>query len=174
MRRYLWILWFLAGCQGIPEKLPVGSDFPSTASTDSGEPAGTPGAPAPYDPAPPGRLARRAHLDLLGTLPSAEVVRAAETDLDATLDAILASDGLEEGMVDFFDRVWSMRLDSQDFIPAEVADPDRVAWARMVGEEPLRLAARGETLAERGGGEHVGPRESFLLFSKKPVNGELR
>ncbi|HCH62604.1 MAG: hypothetical protein CL927_11795 [Deltaproteobacteria bacterium] len=139
-----WILVGCTGCGGTPGRLPVATDFITEVGTDAALDTANPeimGDPAPYDPAPPGRLVRRAHLELLGTLPPVELVRAAETDLEGALAAVPDADGLEEGLVDFFDRAWSMRLDSQDFTPTEVDDANRVAWAQMVGEEPLRLAA---------------------------------
>jgi len=142
MRLRLLVVGSIVGCQSGSGRLPLASDFETRgASSDTALPVEDL-LPAPYDPASPGRLVRRAHLDVLGTLPSVEVVRAAEGDLEGALAAVFESDGLEGGLVDFFDRAWSMRLDSQDFTPAEIADADRVAWAALVGEEPLRLAAR--------------------------------
>lgn len=141
MTRTLGLPLLLVACEAGPKPLPVAGDF----ATDDASVAdtGASGAPAvPYEPLPAGRLIRRAWLDVLGTVPPVRVVTAAESDLDTELQAIWQEPALEAGLVDFFDRAWSLRLDAYDFTPAEVDDADRAAWAEQVGGEPLHLAAR--------------------------------
>ena len=128
------------GCAPDGQKLPTAGDFDNEGTTPESQPLDS-----PYTPLSAGRLLRRAHLDLLGTLPSIDAVAAAgsgDAGLEAELDAIFEDPHLNNGLVDFFDRAWSLRLDAYDFTPSVISDEAAAAWAEQVGGEPLHIAAR--------------------------------
>lgn len=92
-------------------------------------------------------LARRMSIDLRGVLPSIEELDAVEADpasLVSLREEWLESVEFEDRLVELYQESWGTRVDSFRGTPADFDLPpsDQYRFARAIGEEPLRLAAR--------------------------------
>ena len=116
----------LAACSGDPA--------PSSPSADTGPTAADLAA----------LVLTRASLDTRGVRPSLdelEAVRADPAGLDASIDTFLDDDRLRDRVVSLYGEVYNTVGDETQVEAAEVGLPSETAWARAVGEEPLRILA---------------------------------
>ncbi len=107
--------------------------------------------PAPADSAPTGLdpdqaafLLARSSLDLRGVRPSLEelaAIRAHPDRLDATVDAFLEDARFRERVVASYGEIWNTVGDETQASAEELGLSSEDAWARAVGEEPLRILA---------------------------------
>lgn len=92
------------------------------------------------------QLARRISLDLRGTLPSLEEYERVQADpeaLDALQEEWLTDPAVEERLVRLFGEQFLTRVDEFNTNAVDYGyGDDGYAFARAVGEEPLRLMAR--------------------------------
>lgn len=98
-------------------------------------------------PLPPGRLLRRASLDLTGRLPGVAALEAIEADpsrWEAERDALLDDALLEEQLVQHLAERWLTLRDEYDiyYYDYDLDETEEYAWLRGVGQEPLRIMAR--------------------------------
>lgn len=113
--------------------------------------AGDPGADTAEAPAsPPNRalspeaVLTRASLDLRGVRPSLdELDQVAEDDdqIDMLVDIFLDDPRFAERVVALYGEVWNTVRDETEHPASAVGLEDEDAWARAVGEEPLRVLA---------------------------------
>lgn len=127
----------------------------AACATDPADPAPTdaPGDAAPAGPSAeeqvptmePVQLLVRASLDLRGTRPTVAEIERVEADpaaLDALVEEYMDDPRFEARMVDFWSEVFLTRADYFFFNADDFGRTDDAAFARAVGEEPIRMAAR--------------------------------
>lgn len=126
----------------------------SCAVNTDGPPAGEPVAePAPSAEAGVTQMGavavlQRASLDLRGVRPSVAEVEAVEADpaaLDAMIEGFFESDRFGERVRDLFSTIYLTRSDYFYVGAADYGQTDEAAFARAVGDEPLRVLS---TIAE--------------------------
>ena len=112
-----------------------------------GDPATAPDTAAPGGPSAEDAAAvvlTRASLDVRGVRPSLDelaAVRADPDSLDASIDAFLDDQRLRDRVVSLYGEVYNTVGDETQVEAAEVGLSSDTAWARSVGEEPLRILA---------------------------------
>jgi hypothetical protein len=113
-----------------------------TVARDASSP---PSLEAQLPPMDPTRALIRASIDLRGARPSLAELDRIDTDPDAydeLVAAFMADPRFEARMVDFWAEVFLTRTDRFAFQASDFGRADEPAFARSVGEEPIRMAAR--------------------------------
>ena len=93
----------------------------------------------------PARALLRASIDLRGVRPTLAELDRVEADpdaYDALVAEFMADPRFEARMVDFWAEVFLTRTDGYFFQASDFGRTDEPAFARAVGEEPIRMAAR--------------------------------
>ena len=93
----------------------------------------------------PARALVRASIDLRGVRPTLAELDRVEADPDTYEELVaefMADPRFEARMVDFWSEVFLTRTDGYFFQASDFGRTDEPAFARAVGEEPIRMAAR--------------------------------
>jgi len=131
------VIWLLACAE--PERLPVEPDPDSASPSQDPESDPEEASISPMD------LAIRASLDLRGVRPDLDELAAIEADpasVDTLIVTWLDDERFAERVVDLYSEIWLTRLDDWYVDASDYGLDDEAAWARSVGEEPLRILAR--------------------------------
>lgn len=127
--------------------LSCGAELGTTPAGESGVESSPP-AEVAIAHMEPVQVLHRASLDLRGVRPSVAEVEAVEADpavLDAMIESFMASDQFGERVRDLFSTLYLTRSDYFYVGAADYGQTDEAAFARAVGDEPLRLLS---TIAE--------------------------
>ncbi len=145
MGRLIWTLALVGCATGGADKEP-GATTDGSGGGDETVPAGT----ADFDSASmprmdDARLLTRISLDLRGVRPSADELDRIAADpgaLDELVAAFLADPRFGDRAMDMWAEVYLTRADAFGFSAADFGLDDNAAFARAVGEEPLRILGR--------------------------------